>query len=234
MRRFVYALAMMFLAWPAGPVAHHEWLDPPASPPASAGAADALAGSGEPAAVMESGLDKERPRNWGGAIEIYREAIERWPSRVEFSRRLRLCEIHFKLLRRYSDTSFRNVLLALPQDQAAQLYDEVLERIQSNYVDSVPIEPLVRHGLDNLEVALRDPVFLKANAPTAEADRVTRLRELLRQYRAALAVPNRTDAIRMAMTCSELGRQSIGMGATPVLLEFTCGACDASTISPAT
>ncbi len=89
------------------------------------------------------------------------------------------------------------------------------------------MEPLVRHGLDNLEVALRDPVFLKANAPTAEADRVTRLRELLRQYRAALAVPNRADAIRMAMTCSELGRQSIGMAATPVLLEFTCGACDA-------
>ncbi len=103
----------------------------------------------------------------------------------------------------------------------------MLERIQSNYVDIVPMEPLVRHGLDNLEVALRDPVFLKANAPTAEADRVTRLRDLLREYRAALAVPNRADAIRMAMTCSELGRQSIGMAATPVLLEFTCGACDA-------
>ena len=56
MRRFVYALAMMFLAWPAGPVAHAEWLEPPAS----AATADSLAGSGEPAAVMESGLDKER------------------------------------------------------------------------------------------------------------------------------------------------------------------------------
>ena len=27
-----------------------------------------------------------------------------------------------------------------------QLYDEVLERIESNYVDSVPIEPLVRQA----------------------------------------------------------------------------------------
>ena len=132
-------------------------------------------------------------------MEVYREALERWPSRVEFSRRLRLCEIHFKLHRRYSDASFRNVLLALPQDQAAELYDEVLERIQSNYVDPVPLEPLVRHGLDNLEVALRDPVFLKANAP----DRRGRARRpgsarLLRQYRANLAVPDRTAAIRMA------------------------------------
>ncbi len=47
----------------------------------------------------------------------------------------------------------------LPHDQAVDLYDEVLDRIQTNYVDPVPLEPLVRHGLDNLEVALRDPVF---------------------------------------------------------------------------
>ena len=130
-------------------------------------------------------------------------------------------------MRRYSDTSFRNVLLALPHDQAAELYDEVLERIQTNYVDPVPLEPLVRHGLDNLEVALRDPVFVKTNAPAAAPERVTWLRETLRQYRANLVIPDRAAAIRMALTCGELGRKAIGMASTPVLLEFTCGACDA-------
>ncbi len=166
-------------------------------------------------------------RNWAAAIEVYRDALERWPSHVEFSRRLRLCEIHFKLHRRYADVSFRNVLLALPSDQAAELYDEVLERIQSNYVDDVPMEPLVRHGIDNLEVALRDPVFIKANAPAAAADRVAWFRDVLRRYRADLAVPDRAAAIRMALTCGEVGRQTIGLAATPVFLEFTCGACDA-------
>ena len=71
--------------------------------------------------------------------------MERWPSRTDFSRRLRLCEIHFKLNRRYSDTSFRNILLRLPHEQAVDLYDEVLERIQTSYVDPVPLEPLIRH-----------------------------------------------------------------------------------------
>ena len=87
------------------------------------------------------------------------KAVERWPSRTEFSRRLRLCELHFKLVRRYQDVSFRNVLLRLPREQAIDLYAEVLERIQTHYVDPVPLEPLVRHGLDNLEVALRDPLL---------------------------------------------------------------------------
>ena len=48
--------------------------------------------------VLEKGLERERQRNWAGAMEIYREALEHWPSRTEFSRRMRLCELHFKLV----------------------------------------------------------------------------------------------------------------------------------------
>jgi carboxyl-terminal processing protease len=107
------------------------------------------------------------------------------------------------------------------------LYEEVMERIQTNYVDPVPLEPLVRHGLDNLEVALRDPVFVKTNAPEAIPERVTWLRETLRQYRASLNVADRAAAVQLALASSEVARQAIGMASTPVLLEFTCGACDA-------
>jgi carboxyl-terminal processing protease len=212
---------VLALGWTARPA----WSGPPT--PAAAPAAAGPESAEEAAAILERGMDKERARNWPAAIEVYRDAVERWPSRVEFSRRLRLCEIHFKIHRRYSDGSFRQVLLPLPVAQAAELYDEVLERIQTNYVDPVPLEPLVRHGLDNLEVALRDPVFLRTNAAAAAPERVTWLREALRQYRAHLAIPDRTAALRMALTCCEVARQAIGMAGTPVLLEFTCGACDA-------
>ena len=115
----------------------------------------------------------------------------------------------------------------MPQEQAVDLYDEVLERIQTNYVDPVPLEPLVRHGLDNLEVALRDPVFVKTNAPTATPERVDWLRDTLKRYRARLVIPDRSAAIRMALSSCEAARQAIGLASTPVLLEFTCGACDA-------
>ena len=118
--------------------------------------------------------------------------------------------------------------LRLPHDQAVELYDEVVDRIQTNYVDPVPLEPLVRHGLDNLEVALRDPVFVKTNAPDATPERVAWLRETLRQYRAE---PERSRPGRPPFAwrsrAAKLARQAIGMESTPVLLEFTCGACDA-------
>jgi carboxyl-terminal processing protease len=226
MRRLLSSGLMgVWLVWAAVSTARAAWPEPPQAP-----AAPAPAGSitpDDPDAVLEHGLANERSRNWAEAVEVYREATERWPSRVEFSRRLRLCEIHFKLHRRYADTSFRQVLLPLPQASAAELYDEVLERIQTHYVDPVPLEPLVRHGIDNLEVALRDPAFLDVNVPAATAERLTWLRETLRQYRAKLVVPDRTAALRVALACGEAARQAVGLAATPVLLEFTCGACDA-------
>jgi carboxyl-terminal processing protease len=227
-RLFSCFLTWLLLVLPVEMTRSVTWADSPAVPSAANPSVTAPATlANDPDVVLERGLDQERARNWSGAIETYHAALERWPSRTDFGRRLRLCEIHFKLHRRYSDNSFRNVLLRLPHDQAVDLYDEVLDRIQTNYVDAVPLEPLVRHGLDNLEVALRDSSFVKTNAPEATPERVTWLRDALREYRAQLAVPDRSSAIRMALVTSELARRAIGMTSTPVFLEFTCGACDA-------
>jgi carboxyl-terminal processing protease len=119
----------------------------------------------DPEDVLQRALHLERQRNWTGAIELYGQALEQWPSRSEFGRRRRLCESHCKLVRRYQDQSFRKVLLRLPRQKAMDLYDELLDRIETHYVDPVSLEPLVRRGLDNMEVALRDPAFLDTNAP---------------------------------------------------------------------
>jgi carboxyl-terminal processing protease len=153
--------------------------------------------------------------------------MAKWPSRTDFRRRLRLCELHFKLDKRYHDASFRSVLLRLPREQTTELYSEVLERIQGFYVDAVTLEPLLRHGLDNLEVALRDPTFLKLNATTTEPARIAWLREQYRALRPRLAVSDRESAIAMALHAADLGRHGLGIEATPILLEFTYGACDA-------
>ena len=123
--------------------------------------------------------------------------------------------------------SFRSVLLRLPREQAIDLYAEVLDRIQTHYVDPVPLEPLVRHGLDNLEVALRDPLFLNTNVAGTSLERVNWLREQLRGMRSQLAVADRNAAIQTALSACELAQRGLELPSTPVLLEFTCGACDA-------
>lgn len=171
-------------------------------------------------------LDLERQHKWSAAIELYEEALEQWPARSEFRHRLRLCEIHAKLTRRYQDKSFRTLLLPLSRDKALELYDELLERIEGHYVEPVRPEPLLRRGLDNLEVALRDQAFLAANAPNAAPERVTWLRDAYRQRRRDVSAPRRALAVAEVEACCDLARDALGMAPAAVVLEFAFGACD--------
>jgi carboxyl-terminal processing protease len=153
--------------------------------------------------------------------------VKLWPGRTEFEQRKRLCEAHYRLGRRYQDQSFRRVLLQLPRPKVLALYEEVLERIELNYVDPVPLEPLVRRGYDNMEVALRDPMFLKVNQASSDPERVRWLRRTLSARRAGLVVSDRNGAREQVIAVCDLAQQALGLGAAAVVLEFAYGACDA-------
>lgn len=217
------ALILWLLALGLVPIPRSHAAD---GPPLTAPATNAPAASEAQAdAALEQALDLERHRQWSAAIEAYEEALERWPDRVDFRHRLRLCESHYRLGRRYQDRSFREVLLRLSRPDALGLYDEIIERIQTHYVDPVSLVPLLRGGLDNLEVALRDSVFLQANAPNAEPSRVLWLRQTLAERRARIVARDRREAEALVAWACDLGRQAIGLEAAPIVLEFAYGAC---------
>ncbi|WP_152052821.1 S41 family peptidase [Tautonia marina] len=182
-----------------------------------------------PEDALTEALERERARDWSGAMDLYEQALERWPSRTDFRHRLRLCQTHYRLGRRYEDRSFRSVLLRLPRSDVMALYEELLERIEIGYVDPVRFEPLLRHGYDNLEVALRDPVFLEAHRIDASerADRVRWLRDAYRSQRAKLSVQSRGDANAQVESACDLGQRALGLPEAAIALEFVYGACDA-------
>jgi carboxyl-terminal processing protease len=207
------------LAWTAA----GAWAEPPASPPASPTTA-----ASDPDAALQRALELERQRKWTAAIEVYESALEQWPGRAEFRHRLRLCETHYKLGRRYQDRSFRDVLLRLPRERALDLYDEVLERIETHYVDPVALEPLLRRGFDNLEVALRDPAFLQAHhLGDVPADRIMSLRDTYRAYRDRAVARDRAQARAFVALACDQAMQALALVPSAVVLEFAFGACDA-------
>lgn len=188
---------------------------------------EAPADEANPTAVLRNALELERGHHWSDAIRAYEAALDHWPSRVDFRHRLRLCETHFRLNRRYQDRSFREILLKLPKEQALALYDEVLERIELQYVDPIAEAPLVRRGFDNLEVALRDPVFLQMNAAGIGEDRITWLRQALLARRQASAVRDLNQARAEILAACDLARTAANIPPAAVVLEFTFAACDA-------
>ena len=181
---------------------------------------------GDPGQTLQRGLEFERKRNWTSAIRLYEDALEQWPSRKEFEHRHLLCEMHYKIARRYQDRSFRDVLLKLPRGKAIELYEELIDRIESHYVDKAALEPMIRRGYDNLEVALREPNFLRLNTTTPAPDRVAWLRQALRSRRDGLEVASRGQAKNEVLAACELAHQGLGINAAAIILEFTYGACD--------
>ncbi len=202
--------------------------DLPASSSAPISKDQLQAVDGDPSASLDRALGFERRHNWAAAMQVYRDAKLKWPSRVEFGQRFRLCEMHQRLARRYQDQSFRNVLLRLDREKAFDLFDELVERIESHYVDAISLERGICRGFDNLEVALRDPkfTFLTTNAPSAAPDRVAWLREQLRARRQRLVVPDREAARAQVLAACDLARQALNIPPAAVVLEFVFGACD--------
>ncbi len=194
---------------------------------AAAGAPAAVAAPESPDAALARGLDLERRRDWTAALRAYQDATQRWPDRVDLRHRQRLCEAHYRLGRRYQDQSFRTVLLRLTPDRALAAYDELLERIESYYVEPVAIEPLLVRGLNNMEVALRDPVFLKAHGVTAAPEQIRRVRAAFQARRAGLDVGSRERAGSWLASACDLGRSELNLPPSAVVLEFVFGACDA-------
>ena len=96
--------------------------------PAAAPKEPQVAVENDPAATLERALGFERKHLWTSAVQVYRDANQKWPSRNDFKQRLRLCEMHLRLARRYGDGSFRNVLLRLTREKAVDLFDEMVER----------------------------------------------------------------------------------------------------------
>ena len=182
----------------------------------------------DPEATLDRALGFERRHLWASAVQVYRDAKLKWPSRNDFKQRLHLCEMHLRLARRYGDQSFRNVLLRLSREKSVELFDEMVERIGSFYVDAVPLEPLFRRGLDNLEVAVRDPnfAFLKLNAPNATPEQLTWFRNQIRARRDVLLVANSVSAHDQLLEICELARQAAGIPAAAIVLEFVFGTCD--------
>ncbi|RUL84213.1 S41 family peptidase [Tautonia sociabilis] len=189
----------------------------------------ALADLETPDDALARALELERGREWSAAIEVYQRALERWPSRTELRHRLRLCETHYRLGRRYEDRSFREVLLRLPLTDALDLFDELVERIEAGYVEPIRLEPLLRHGFDNLEVALRDPIFLSAHQVTAPewADRIRWLRDAYRSQRQRVSASSRLEARATVELACDLADRALDLPGSAIALEFVYGACDA-------
>ncbi|MCG8586865.1 MAG: S41 family peptidase [Pirellulales bacterium] len=175
-------------------------------------------------ALLREGTKLEASRRWGDALTHYEDALKTHRNHAKLRERATVVKIHFNLVRRYTDRSFRGMLDKLSYNDAIALYDEVLRKVETHYVHNPSWRRIAAYGADNVDVAVTDKAFIDAHLHDVSSDRIAGFRQQLRRHLAAQQVRSRRDAVQAAADIAELAHRWLGVSRTAAVLEYACGA----------
>ncbi len=173
---------------------------------------------------LQHGQELEAQRRWGEALAHYEEGLRQFPEENVLEKRFELARLHYDLGRRYADRSFAEHVARMPAEKALELYVQVLQKIETHYVEQPAWKDLVDRGTSDLETALGEPIFLQRNLPGGNPAAVEAFRRELRQTLAQRSAASRMEARDSAVVAANLAQQRLGLSSTVVILEYLCGA----------
>src|SRR5262249_29811055 len=170
----------------------------------------------------------ERDSQWEKAAALYEQILGRDRSRPGIKEQYQRCLRRFHQGRRYRDKTFRQRLVSLSLDQAFDLYEEVLLRIQASYVEreKTELNRLFQEGREELYLALGDKIFCQGQPAPFRADAVAIFRDRLRQTEAGPSLRTLRDVRLRLRETVQAAQKELGLNPVAVVLEFACGACN--------
>jgi carboxyl-terminal processing protease len=188
------------------------WIDPPAFSTQT---------------LVREAQQAERDGDWSRAADRYRLLLARERGRADFRAHYQTSSRRSQQIRRHRDTSFRQQVTALSQAEALQLYADVLNKIQTYFVDADKTEPAVlfRQGLEEYKNALEDSQYVSELLATPGTESLRSMRaEVFEQWenRSVTRVAELPELIR---TIAEESPAVAGLPPAAVVFEFLCGAC---------
>jgi carboxyl-terminal processing protease len=179
------------------------------------------------AEALNRGNELESQRRWSEALTFYEDALRRYPQQPKLEERLHLTRMHYDLSLRYGDAAFREQVASLHRSKVLELYDEVLSKIQSHYVEAPKWQNLVDNGTASLMEALLDPLFLETHLATASQARVEAFRRQLRERVYGARTDTRQAAVNVAAYAAKLAGEQLGLNENAVVFEYVAGAAGA-------
>ncbi len=176
--------------------------------------------------ALKAGEELENSRQWVDAIVHYEAALERFKNDEGLKYALRRTRVHFGIDRRYSDRSFEQKLLRKGRSESLDLFDEILSRVQYEYVEPISTTRFVAHGTESLYMALRNEKFLSRNVKPGQEDAVNRVRQRLINDFWNRKIENRIDARAAITSICDMCQRELGMSGTAVVMEYIFGGCN--------
>lgn len=180
-----------------------------------------------PAAALDYGEDLEANRQWAEAIRFYEKALDRFSGDPKLVYALRRTRVHFGIDRRYTDRSFETRLLNQGRAESLDLLEDILQRIQLEYVDKISPTKLIAHGTESLYMALGNERFVAAQFSDDKSSAIARVRSELVNKFWNRHISNRLEARQVVTEVCEIAKRELGLRGSVVVMEYVFGGCNA-------
>jgi carboxyl-terminal processing protease len=169
----------------------------------------------------------EQRGQWTRACACYNQLLKGDRTSPELREHFQNCLRHAAQLRRHRDPDFVKSIRGRGLPEALDIYEEVLRRLQVNYVerDRINLTALVRHGLEELRFALEDPAFVRENLAGVKPDRVRAFAERVERWDVP-EVSKVHDAAEQVRLVALAGVEQVGLKPSAAVMEFAWGAAN--------
>ena len=177
--------------------------------------------------ALRAGELLENNRQWVEAINHYEATLKRFADDEGLKYGLRRTRIHFGVDRRYSDRSFEEKLLTKGRAEALDLFEDILSRVQYEYVEPVKETRFVAHGTESLYMALKNDRFTAKNKIDDKTEAIDRVRQVLIKDFWNRRIDSRMQARSTITAVCDLCQRELGISGTVVAMEYIFGGCNA-------
>lgn len=177
--------------------------------------------------ALGEGEALEAGRQWRDAIRLYEAALEKFPEDDGLTYALRRTRVHFGIERRYADNSFEKQMLTLSRSESLDLLEDVLGRVQTEYVDPITATKFVAHGTESFYMALGNSQFLAKHFQNADRSSIEAVRQRLIQSFWNRRIGSRVEARMTISEACDLAADKLNLAGSVVVMEYLFGGCNA-------
>lgn len=188
--------------------------------------------SGGIADLRKQAAKLEKRRDWLEACRIYEDILRKDRGRDDIRRAYQRCLRRYHLVHRHRDKLYRQGLTRITAAQALEMYEQVIDTISRVYVDrgKTAWTALFQQGIEEVRLALEEPVFLRQHLSGVPRDRLEAFRDKLadwRQRKIASQIEAREQVMAFAQAAQKTLETPRSSLVTVLTLEFLSGACNA-------
>ena len=201
----------------------------PASSPLATGSQATVPATAEtpaalqPEEVLRVGKALEQQRRWQEAIQHYEKSLKLLPLNKQITERMQISRVHLDVTRRYADRSFIESVERSTPAQSLEVYQDVVSKLETYYVDSIDYYKLALYGTAFLEVALTERDFIQKHLPNTPAASIENFRRNVHRLVFGKKVGNANDLKNLALLVASEAQEQIGLMPTATIFEFISG-----------